>query len=265
MARPSPVAQEDATMSDPITNDPPPADGAATGVQAGSDVLVGTSATAPGANPSAEGIGASAAGAATGRAKDVAMYGAPWRRGVGWREIGAEGLVVAVVGVYIVADPDGAQDVLRQLLGALLLVNGILRVLQGFRENAQGLPATPYRLVTGGIGATVGVIVLAEWFSDYIDADAARWVLGFGLLAFGLIGLAAAVATRETGGLRTGPLITGVLYTVFAVLIFYNLRHDSLDVRWFGYGLLILGALMLVFAYLLYSREKAGNSGTAAV
>jgi len=263
MAWPSPVAQEDAPMADPITTDPPPADGAATG--AGEDLLVGTSATAPGASSSAGGIGASTAGAATGRAKDVVMRGAPWRRGAGWQAIGAEGLVVAAVGVYVVADPGSAQHVVRGLLGALLLVNGVLRIVQGYRENAQGLPSTPYRLVTGGIGLTVGVIVLAEWFSDYIEADAARWVLAFGLLAFGLIGLAAAVATRETGGLRTGPLITGVLYTAFAVLTFYNIRHNSLDPRWFGYGALVLGALMLGFAYLLYSREKAGNPDASAV
>jgi uncharacterized membrane protein HdeD (DUF308 family) len=179
--------------------------------------------------------------------------------------IGAEGVIAVAVGIYLVADPDGAQDVVRVFLGALILVNSILRMLQGFRENAQGLPATPYRLVTGGIGATVGAIVLVEGVSDYIDADAARWVLAFGFLAFGQIGLAAAFVTRQSGGLRRGPLITGVLYTAFAVLLFYNVRHNSLNMRWFGYGFLLFGALLLGFSYLLYSREKAGEPAAAAV
>jgi len=202
--------------------------------------------------------------AMTEQAKGVLKESAPWQRGVGWQTLGAEGLVAVVVGIYVIADPDGAQDIVRQLLGALLLINGVLRMLHGFRDNAQGWPATPYRLVSGGIGATVGVIVLAEGFSDYLDENAARWVLGFGFLAFGLIGLCAAFVTRQSGGLRRGPLITGALYTALAVLLFYNLRHETLDPKWFGWAFLIFGAFLLGFAYLLYNRASAGDQAAAA-
>jgi uncharacterized membrane protein HdeD (DUF308 family) len=217
-------------------------------------------ATGTGAPPGDAGAGAGM----TGRAMGAVMQNAPWRRGIGWQMIGAEGLIAAGVGIYMVADPDGAADVVRQLLGALLLVDSVLRVLQGIRENPQGLPGTPYRLVTGGIGLAVGVIVLVEGFSDYLTADAARWVLAFGFLAFGLIGLAAEFATRETGGLRRGPLITGVVSTVFAVLLFYNLRHDSLDASVFGWAFIVLDVVLVAFAYLLYKREQAGDAAGAA-
>jgi uncharacterized membrane protein HdeD (DUF308 family) len=275
-----PHTQEEATVSDQVNNGPQPVDAAAPDAGTASDVLVGIDASPAAADmpatdtgmptggarttASAGGIGATSAGAVTGRAKGMVAEKAPWRRGVGWQTIGAEGLVAVVLGIYIIADPEGARNVVRVFLGALLLVNGVLRILQGFRENPQGLPATPYRLVTGGIGVTVGVVVLAEKISDYIDADAARWILGFGFLAFGLIGLAAAVVTRRAGGLRRGPLITGVLYTVFAVLLFYNLRHESLDPKWFGYAFLLFGAAFLGFAYLIYSREQAGGTAAAA-
>jgi uncharacterized membrane protein HdeD (DUF308 family) len=202
-------------------------------------------------------------GGVTGRATGVLMEKAPWRRGVGWPVIGAEGLLALAAGVYLVADPSGAKDVVRQLMAAVLLLDSVLRVLQGVRDNPQGLPATPYRLVSGGIGVAVGVVVLAEWFTDYITVDAARWVLAFGFLAFGLIGLAAAFATRRAGGLRIGPVITGAASAAFAVLLYYNLRHNSLNLRWFGWVFLGLGAVMLGFAYLLYSREKAGDAAGA--
>jgi uncharacterized membrane protein HdeD (DUF308 family) len=251
---PSWQPKEEATMSDQAIGDTPPPAAAAAGADAVPDLPIVTDA----------GTGATAADAGmTDRAKGMLMQTAPWRRGVGWPVIAIEGLLGIGVGIYVIADPDGAKDVVRQFLGVALLINSLLRIFHGFRENAQGLPGNPYRLVTGGIGLTVGVIVLAEGFSDYIDADASRWVLAFGFLAFGLIGLAAAVATRQSGGLRRGPLITGVLCVAFAVLLFYNVRHNSLNVRVFGYVFLVFGALFLAYAYLLYRGAQSGDAAAA--
>src|SRR5262245_60280878 len=106
-------------MSDQVINDPTP-DAAVTDANTDSDVLVGTGASAPDVtmpaadartNVSAAGIGATSAGAVTGRAKGMLVQTAPWRRSVGWQAIGAEGLIAVAVGIYLVADPDGAQDV----------------------------------------------------------------------------------------------------------------------------------------------------------
>jgi uncharacterized membrane protein HdeD (DUF308 family) len=223
----------------------------------------GTTGDTPGATPPPNPAATADAGM-TDRAKGMLMQTAPWRRGIGWPIIAIEALLAIGVGIYVIADPDGSKSAVRQILGAALLINGVLRIYAGFRESAQSLPAAPYRLVSGGIGLTVGLIVVLEPVSDYIDADAARVILAGGLLAFGVIGLAAAVGTRESGGLRIGAVITAAIYIVFAALFFYNVRHDNLNVKIFGYLLLIFGVLLGAYAYVLYRGAQQGDAAASA-
>jgi uncharacterized membrane protein HdeD (DUF308 family) len=250
--------KEEATMSDQIPGNAP--DGGPSPAMAAAGGETGTAVPAAGMEPVATG----ADPGMTDRAKDMLTQTAPWKRGVGWPVLAIEGLLGIGIGIYVLVDPDGARDIIRQILGAMLLINGLLRIVHGFRDNPKGLPSTPYRLVSGGIGATVGAIVLLENVSDYITVDAARVILALGLLAFGIIGLAAAVGTRESGGLRRGPLITAAIYLIFAVLLIYNVRRDSLNIEIFGIVFIILGVLFLGYAYLLYRGAKSGDVEASA-
>jgi uncharacterized membrane protein HdeD (DUF308 family) len=186
------------------------------------------------------------------QAMALAQKGVPWRRGVAWWIVGIEGAILTVVGIYVVAAPDDARDIVRQIIGWFLLANAVLAIAASLRGDGPTNPITPYRMLAAGVGLTVGLLVALEPVSDYVDSDAAKVILALGLLGHGLIGLVGAFATRASGGLRRGALIGGGLNVAIALLLFYNVRKDALDPRWFGIIAIIGGVLVLGFAYMLY-------------
>jgi uncharacterized membrane protein HdeD (DUF308 family) len=197
----------------------------------------------------------------TDQAKEMLTQSAPWRRGVAWPVILIEGLVALGIGIYILAQPDDARDVVRQLLGAVLLVNGLLSVLAGFRRPQA--PAARYLILRGAVGATVGLIITLEPISDYLESDASRFILALGALAYGLLGLVQVVATREEAGLRIGPLIVSSVWIVLAILFFTGDETDNTRLNLLGIVLVILGLLLCAYAYYLYRVKQAGPTPAA--
>jgi hypothetical protein len=56
--------------------------------------------------------------------------------------------------------------------------------------------------------------------------------------------------------MRRGPLITAGVSVLFAILLFYNVREESLDMRWFGYAALAGGVLLCGYAFALYKARQ---------
>jgi uncharacterized membrane protein HdeD (DUF308 family) len=190
------------------------------------------------------------------QAKATLQKGIPWRRGLAWWIVGLEGLLLLAAGIYVVAAPDNAKDAVRVIIGAFVLANSIGSVMAGFRPAALSNPITPYRMLAAGSGLTVGIIVVLQPWTENITDNAARVILALGLLAFGIIGLAGIYVTRATGGMRRGPIVTGALSVLFAILLFYNVRNETLDMRWFGYAALAAGVLMCGYAFALYKARQ---------
>jgi uncharacterized membrane protein HdeD (DUF308 family) len=192
----------------------------------------------------------------TEQAKATLQKSIPWRRGLAWWIVGLEGLLLLAAGIYVVAAPDNAKDAVRVIIGAFLLANSVSFILAGLRPEALSNPITPYRMLAAGSGLTVGIIVILQPWSENISDDAARVILALGLLAHGAFSLVGAFAARATGELRRGVLLTGALSVLFAVLLFYNVRHETLDMRWFGYVALAAGVLVCGYAFALYKARQ---------
>lgn len=45
----------------------------------------------------------------------LARKGLPWRRGTAWWIVGIEGTALAIVGIYVVIEPDRSRDIIRQI------------------------------------------------------------------------------------------------------------------------------------------------------
>lgn len=188
---------------------------------------------------------------------------APWRQGIGWPVVAAEGLILLVIGGYILIDQEGSSDFVRQLLGFVLLANGFADVVVGFRRREA--PASPFRILRGGVGITAGTFVVFENVSDYLDPDTSRVILAFGFLAFGLIGFAAAIAGRnETGGLRLGAIVSGALAIALSLVLFTGSATDSTRLNLFGTIFLVFGALLLGYAYMIFRGAKQAGSETTS-
>jgi uncharacterized membrane protein HdeD (DUF308 family) len=189
------------------------------------------------------------------QAKAALAGSAPWRRGVPWFLVGIEGLVLIGIGIYMVSSPSDARDVVRQLIAAIILINGLLEVIAGFRNPTN--PLTPFRCLRGGVAVTIGLLVLLENVSDYLDADSSRTILAVGLLAYGLLGLVNVVAGREEYGLRIGPLITSALCIVLSILFFTSDQDDTSRIKLVGWVGIIFGVLLVAYGAYLYRSQKA--------
>jgi uncharacterized membrane protein HdeD (DUF308 family) len=190
------------------------------------------------------------------QAKATLQKSVPWRRGLAWWIVGIEGLLLVAAGIYVVAAPDDAKDAVRVIIGAFVLANSIGSIMAGFRPVSVANPITPYRMLAAGSGLTVGIIVVLQPWTENITDNAARVILALGLLVFGSVGFAGSYATRAAGGVRRGALIICGLSILFAALLFYNVRNEALDMRWFGYTALAAGVLICGYAFALYKARQ---------
>ena len=198
----------------------------------------------------------------TEQAKSMAHSTAPWRRGIPWPIVLVEGIAVGGIGIYMLVS-DSASDVVRQLIALILLVNGLLDIIGGFRaEDSMG---ARYRVLRGSIGATIGAIITLEPFWDFLTNSAARWILGLGFLAIALLGFALLVITREQGGLRLGAAITNLAFLILAILLFTGSESDNTRTTLLGTVAIVLGVLLVVYAlYLNRSATTEAASQSAA-
>jgi len=198
------------------------------------------------------------------QAKATLQKGIPWRRGLAWWVVGLEGLLLLAAGIYVVAAPDDAKTAVRVIIGAFLLANSISNMMAGLNPSAQSNPVMPYRMLAAGSGLTVGIIVVLQPWTENIADNAARVILALGLLVSGALGLTGVFMTRESGGMNRGPIISGALNLGFAILLFYNVRHETLDMRWFGYAALAGGVLVCGYAFALYKARTVTPEVAAA-
>ncbi len=143
---------------------------------------------------------------------------APWRQAVGWKIVLAEGAVALAIGVIILLQPDAARATFRQILGVALLLSsglGAGAAFLAFYSVGVRMQEHRFRLFGGGIGMTVGLLVILEPFSASVGGEAGRSLLAVGLLVYGLFELAAGIAGFGSRGSGPGPWLNGALLRQF--------------------------------------------------
>lgn len=192
-------------------------------------------------------------------AKDVARQTAPWKAGQSWWVAGIEGIIALAAGVYIMADPFGASDLIRFLIAIVLLVDSAGHIVDGFRD--RGLPSSPWETLRGGIGATVAILTLLSAWSDYVEDDGARQMLAIGLLAYGLLGVVSLIFTFRSTGFRIAAIIADLLTIVLGVLLLSARSGDTGGTRLLGAAAAVGGIALLGYSW--YLRGKPGRESRA--
>ncbi|HEX5992953.1 MAG TPA: DUF308 domain-containing protein, partial [Thermomicrobiales bacterium] len=182
-------------------------------------------------------------------AKDVAQQTVPWKAGQSWWVAGIEGIVALAVGVYIMADPFGASDLIRFLIALVLLLDSAGHIVEGFRS--RDLSSTPWETLRGGIGATVAVLTILSAWSDYVADDGARQMLAIGLLAYGVLGLVSLIFTYRSTGFRTAAIIADLLTIVLGILLLSASSGDTGGTRLLGAAAAVGGIALLGYSWYL--------------
>jgi uncharacterized membrane protein HdeD (DUF308 family) len=197
-------------------------------------------------------------------AKDVARQTSPWKAWQNWWTIGIEGIIALAVGVFMLANPTGASDVIRFLIALVLLLDSLGHIVDGFRD--RGLSSSPWETLRGGIGVTVAVLTLLSAGSDYVEDDGARQLLAIGLLAYGLLGVVSIIFTFRSTGFRIASIIADVLTIVLGVLLLSARSGDTRGTQLLGAVAAVGGIALLGYSWYLRGkprREARANESRA--
>jgi uncharacterized membrane protein HdeD (DUF308 family) len=191
------------------------------------------------------------------RALSMAHDHAPWQPNTAWWVTGIEGIVLVLIGLSFLLAPAAAGGLLLQLIALALLAQSALQIAAALR--AAPSQADPYAMLQAGVGATVGLLVgLRGWLVPTLDISAARTILGLGLLAYAIVGLAGVFLHRDEAETVYGPVVTAILLIVLALVLLTFGESNALDrITWLGWIALIGGVVLLFLAW--RARGEAEN------
>jgi len=194
---------------------------------------------------------------------ELVNKGAPWRRDVPWPVIAAEAVALAAIGIYMVVDTSGASDIFLQLVGLALLITSVLVGYAAFRTPEGGLGT--FDAFRSGIGVTTGLIVVISWWSDYIEKEAQRNILGWGLVAYTILHLIGLFVVRGRGNIRPSAIVISLLTLVLGVLLITgdDTASDS-RLTTLGVILIVFGVALGGLAFYIYNKTKSAPAAPAA-
>ena len=189
------------------------------------------------------------------RAFSMAQDHAPWKAGTAWWVTGIEAIVLVLIGLFLLLAPASAAGLLLQLIALAILVQSVLQIVAGIQA-APGA-AVAYEMVQAGIGATVGLLVaLRGLLVPTLDVNSARVILGLGLLAYAIVGVAGALLHRGEGESWMSPVITALLLVILALVLLTSGDSAGLDrVSLLGWISVIGGVVLLVLAWMAHKRQ----------
>jgi uncharacterized membrane protein HdeD (DUF308 family) len=192
--------------------------------------------------------------------KDVARQTAPWKAGQSWWVVGVQGIIALAIGVFMLANPTGASDVIRFLIALVLLLASLSQIVDGFRDRR--LSSAPWETLRGGIGVTVAVLTLISAGSDYVEDDGARQMLAIGLLAYGVLGIISIIFTFRSTGFKGGAIIADVLTIGLGILLLSARSGDTRGTQLLGVVAAVGGIALLGYSW--YLRGKPGREARAS-
>lgn len=189
-------------------------------------------------------------------AKDLLNQSKPWRADVRWQIVAAEAAILAVLGIFMLANPERAGDWILQIIGLVLLIVSLQLTLVSFRSAQTGLGV--FDSFRAGIGVTVGVIATSIWWSNSVDNSAARAILGWGLVVFAALQLIGFVTVHGRANFRPATLALSAFMLVLGILLLTSDDASSESrINFLGIVMLVFGVMLGGLAYLLKSRAES--------
>ena len=158
-----------------------------------------------------------------------------------WIAAMAIGLLLIVAGIYFLADGERAEFILGATVSAALIVDGVRLCLIGFNISRSQL--RDLTIIRGVIGIVVGLPVIALSVTSQITVVGIRAVLGFGIVACGLLSLWIARPSemvRESHWVAAG--LDLLMVAVGLLLIYRVITADSISPLLGVIGWLVVGS-----------------------
>lgn len=182
-----------------------------------------------------------------------------------WWVVGIEGIAALAIGIFIVAKPADASDIIRLLIAAGLLGISLAQIVESFRFWER--PGASWAMLGGGLGLAAALLTLFASYSVNIPPAGARQILALGLMAFGIIGvigLLVGVVRSRSSGFKIATLIIDILAIAVGALLYLAEEHDTERTQLLGVAGIVGGAVLLLYAYMLWRPARVVVTSPAA-
>ena len=146
-------------------------------------------------------------------------------------------LIALVIGVLMVISPEKALTTVVKVIAAFLLASGLVSLFVGLRDKEKG--ALPLMSFNALVDVLLGLVLFL--FPGFI-AKFMIYLIGFVLLAFGVVQIAALFGARRIIGLGLGAFFLPTVVTLVGGFIIFNPFAESVMVMIAGAALIVYGA-----------------------
>ena len=186
-----------------------------------------------------------------------AKQAAPWRKGIHWGIVLAEGIVLVAVGLFMLFAEQAARTVVGHIFAILIGATGGIQLYGALKARQEG-QLGELNTIRGAVGLGIGALILILFIFNVMTLQAGRIILGLGALAFGGIGLYLTYLTRESG-VRAGPVIANAFWVLVGVLLLMAAIGGSLLAlvgQIINIVLLLGGAFLIIWAFVIKNDKK---------
>lgn len=188
---------------------------------------------------------------------DGAKQAAPWRKGIPWGIVLAEGIVLVAVGLFLLFAQATALALAGHIFAIAIGVTGGIQLYGALKAKQEGRLGE-LNIIRGAIGLGVGALILVLFISNIMTLQAGRIILGLGALAFGGIGLYLTYLTRASG-VRIGPTISNAFWVLVGILLLIAAIGGTLLAtisQILNVVLLLGGAFLIIWAFVLKGSKQ---------
>lgn len=196
----------------------------------------------------------------------VSSY-APWRKGVAWWVVALQAAFALGLGIWSLLDEQLAPRIVVIGFSVYYVFSALRTVWQALRGRDIGFSVLGLLAAGGGlvIGTAVLVPTLRNWFSneDAYSLGAATLLYAFGIaqIIIGVLSLGSAFVEKPEQGVRWVSVIRALIILILGVWILYAMNNltsfqDSLVISVISWGLIAIGVLLAVQAFMLFRASR---------
>lgn len=146
-------------------------------------------------------------------------------------------LIALVIGIMMVVSPANALTTVVKIIAAFLLASGVVSLVVGLKDKEKGsLPLMSFNAV---VDVVLGLLMFV--FPGLI-AKFMIYLIGFVLLAFGAVQIAALVSARKVVNMGFGAFVLPIIVTLIGGFILFNPFAESVMTIIAGSSLIVYGA-----------------------
>lgn len=186
------------------------------------------------------------------RVTNAARSAAPWRQGIPWWIVLAEGVVLVVLGLYMLFANSSANTLLAWGVALALLAGGALSIYLSLQATRQS-PAQRWTMIHGLVGVIAGGLLILLQLFNVLTPRLGVSLLGVGCLAYGLVGLYMLVEKKLLALRRLSVVETAIFLALGGLLLLQALGVGALATMLQIINMVILvgGVALVIWGFIL--------------